>query len=103
MPSAIAEVCWKLKSVVNPATLTGLVNHAPRSSPLPPSVSCNAPLTIDEPNKFSPVAVMVVGKLITGGAAPMVYGAIPTELTEKPVAMAIAFTVSVAATKIGPL
>ncbi len=74
-PSALAEVCWKLKSVTKLWILTGVAYQAVRASPGPPSVSCSAPPLMVALFRTSPVPVKLDGKLMVGGATVIVYAA----------------------------
>ncbi len=67
IPSELALMNWKVKSLVKLCTFTGVVNQALLASACPPSVNCKrVPFNLVRPLNCKPVAVNPEAKLIVG-------------------------------------
>jgi len=67
IPSELALMNWKVKSLVKVCTLTGVVNQALLASPCPPSVNCKrVPFSLVRPLNCKPVAENPEAKLMLG-------------------------------------
>ena len=67
IPSELALMNWKVKSLVKVCTLIGVVNQALLASPCPPSVNCKrVPFSLVRPLNCKPVAENPEAKLMLG-------------------------------------
>src|SRR6202011_2122781 len=105
----VAGVIWNSKSVEKLWTFNGAEYQTARASKLPPSVNCSAPpVTVAPPAKAKFAALgKPFGSFTAGGGGGLpvliVYAAVATALAVWPAATAIASSVSLAPTLIGPV